>query len=493
MDAQPEDQLGQRSPAALKTALAVLLLLVLFLSLIPPLLAGRYARASADDYSYGYHTHAAVQQGSGLFSAVWRTVSTDYKTWQGSFSAMALMTLTPCIFSEQAYWVTAVVMLGSVLLGTFLLLRTLIVKCAGGGWQDWICVCAPMLLVSLQLLPSPHNSFYWWNGAVYYTFTYGVSLIYLERFVSLLWRGRGSWQILLPGCLLGLFVGGSNYVSGLLCLMIGCVLLLFALIRRRAPLPAAVLLLSLALPFAVNMAAPGNQVRQDGLTAMGPVDAILAAVTRGLGDAIIWPNWPNLLLCLALLPLLYRLAGRVSFSFPLPAAFAVLSFLLFAAQNTPHFYAASTAGPLRLRNIIYLSYYWLLLANEWYLLGWLRRRVVPKLRPAAVQYRRARPFWYGALALLALFCLFRYGPASFTGEAIHELADGSAQRFAQACDSRLTALQDPEQGNPRFASIAAKPVLLYHSDLSADPSVWVNQAVANFYGKETVAVLQSAS
>ena len=45
----------------LRTALAVLLLLLLAASLIPVLLEGRYARASADDYSYGFYTHYAVQ------------------------------------------------------------------------------------------------------------------------------------------------------------------------------------------------------------------------------------------------------------------------------------------------------------------------------------------------------------------------------------------------------------------------------------------------
>ena len=110
----------------LRTALAVLLLLLLAASLIPVLLEGRYARASADDYSYGFYTHYAVQNGQCLLPAIWRMVWGNWRTWQGSFSAMALMTLTPCIFSERLYWLTPVVMLASLLLGTFKLSRTLV-------------------------------------------------------------------------------------------------------------------------------------------------------------------------------------------------------------------------------------------------------------------------------------------------------------------------------------------------------------------------------
>ena len=200
----------------LRTALAVLLLLLLAASLVPVLLVGRYARASADDYSYGFYTHYAVQNGQCLLPAIWRMVWGNWRTWQGSFSAMALMTITPCIFSEQLYWLTPVVMLASLLLGTFKLSRTLVCRCSGGDWRDWICTAATMLLLSIQLIPSPLNSFYWWNGACYYTFTYGVGLLYLDAFANVLLRPeRPRWR-LIPGLLCGIFVGGSNYVSALL-------------------------------------------------------------------------------------------------------------------------------------------------------------------------------------------------------------------------------------------------------------------------------------
>lgn len=471
-----------------RTALAVLLLLALLLCLLPPLLLSQYARPSADDYSFGYYTHWAVRQGEGMLRAIRRTVWADYRTWQGSFSAMALMTLTPCIFSEQAYWLTTMVMLASVLLGTFALLRTLVMDWAGGRWQDWVGLAATMALVSLQFLPSPCDSFYWWNGSIYYTFTYGMALLYLERFVSLLLQEKGRWTVLVPGCLLGVFVGGSNYVSGLLCLMVGVVFFLFSLRRHRSPVWAGMLLACLLLPFLLNMAAPGNQVRQAGLSSLPAPLAILAAVAWGALDAAIWPNWSNLLLCLAWIPLLYRLAGKLKLSFRLPGVFLVFSFLFFAAQNTPHFYAATSPGPLRLRNIVYLSYYWLLLLNEAYWLGWFRRRIAPKLRQLQLPRQAVRRGWYGGLALLTALCIWHYAPVTFTGQAVQALADGSAAGFAQERDSRLIALLDPEQTDPRFAPLQNRPVLLFHGDISDDPTVWTNQALANFYQKSSVAL-----
>ena len=477
--------------ARLRTALAVLLLLLLAASLIPVLLEGRYARASADDYSYGFYTHFAVQNGQSLPAAMWRTVWGNWRTWQGSFSAMALMTLTPCIFSEQLYWLTPVVMLASLLLGTFRLSRTLVCRWSGGDWQDWICAAASMLLLPIQFIPSPLNSFYWWNGACYYTFTYGVGLLYLDAFANVLLRPeRPRWR-LLPGLLCGVFVGGSNYVSALLCLLVGGLLLLASLWLRRARGKAATLFLSLAIPFLASALAPGNRVRQSGLPSLPPVHAVVESLVQAARDGVHWLEWPVLLLCLAWIPLLFRLAGRCPCQFRWPGAFAVLTFLLFAAQNTPHFYAASTAGPLRLRNIVYLSFYWLLLLNEWYCLGWFRRRVFPRIQGVLRGRRWAMPLWAAALGIAIILCTAVQFPNTLTAGCLRELSNGTAAAYAAERDSRLPALLDPAQTDVRFPPIVHQSPLLYLGDISTDPDIWTNQALAAFYGKASVALYPS--
>ena len=475
----------------LRTALAVLLLLLLAASLVPVLLVGRYARASADDYSYGFYTHYAVQNGQCLLPAIWRMVWGNWRTWQGSFSAMALMTITPCIFSEQLYWLTPVVMLASLLLGTFKLSRTLVCRCSGGDWRDWICTAATMLLLSIQLIPSPLNSFYWWNGACYYTFTYGVGLLYLDAFANVLLRPeRPRWR-LIPGLLCGIFVGGSNYVSALLCLLVGGLLLLASLWLRRARGRAAALLLSLAVPFLLSVAAPGNHVRQSGLPSLPQVQAVAASVLQAARYWVHWLEWPVLLLCLAWIPLLFRLAGRCPCRFRWPGAFAVLAFLLFAAQNAPHFYAASTAGPMRLRNIVYLSFYWLLLLNEWYFLGWFRRRVLPRIQGALRVRRWAGPLWAAALSTAIVLCTAVQFPDTLTAGCLRELSNGTVAAYAAERDSRLPALLDPSQTDVRFPAIVHQSPLLYPGDISTDPGSWTNQALAAFYGKASVALYPS--
>ena len=388
-----------------------LLLAVFLLSLVPVLWLGQYARAGADDYCYGIAVHRALQEGGSLLEAVWHTISGYYQSWQGTFSALAFMSLTPCSWSEGAYWITPVVMLVSLAGGTFYLSGVLCRRLLGGSRRDGILVALALLFPSIQCLAQPLHSFYWWNGAVYYTFTYGLSLFYLAGLTGLFLPGRPRPRALAVGALLGILVGGSNYVSALLTALLG-------------------------------------------LTALAGV--------------------------------LWRLAGRTGWRFPLPPLFTLVTFLFFSAQNAPHFYAASSAGPDRLRNIIYFSHFWVVLLNECYYLGWLRRVLGERRVLSALWLRRTAA---AALAALLVGWLPHYWPTLTSVRCWETLSDGSTAAYARQRDERLPALLDPEVTDPRFSPITARPALLYLGDITTDPADWHNNTMAVFYGKHSVALL----
>ena len=470
-----------------------LLAALLLLSLIPILSLGRYARAAADDYGYGIFTHQALQNGRGFLRAIWHTATGYYDSWQGTFSALALMSLTPCIWSEQAYWLTPVVMLLSLVVGTLRLSHTLCRRLAGGTGRQGLVVATALLLPSIQCLKAPLHSFFWWNGAVYYTFTYGMFLLYVDCLVRLLLEERpGRVGIWLPGVLLGIFLGGSNYVSALLATLLAGLTLCYALFLRRERLcPALALFLALAVPFAVSILAPGNQVRQGYETGMPPLEAIGASIAQAWEDCLDWPNWLTLVCFLALIPLLWKLTGLRERHFPLPVLFTLFTFLLFAAQNAPHFYAESIPGPERLRNIIYFSHYWLILINEFYWLGWVHRAVLPRVKdrlPAALTLTRLKAAWLAVTAVVLLGWLPHYWPELTAVRCSAALADGSAAAYAQERDARIPALLDPEVTDPRFEPLEHRPALLYLGDITANPSDWHNNTMAVFYGKHSVAL-----
>ena len=80
-----------------------LLLGLLAISLIPILLLGRYDWPSADDYSYALLSHESLLKGEFPLVGSWKYIVRCYTGWQGTFSAIGMMTLTPLTFSPFLY------------------------------------------------------------------------------------------------------------------------------------------------------------------------------------------------------------------------------------------------------------------------------------------------------------------------------------------------------------------------------------------------------
>ena len=471
-----------------------LLLALLIASLVPLLLLGRYDWPSSDDYCYAYLPHEALLQGGSFWGEVWHTMWGYYKSWQGTFTALGLMAVTPLTFSEYLYWLTPVVMLASLCAGTFKLTDTLVRRGLGATWRQTVFVAAPMLLLSIQFVPSPKDSFYWWNGAVYYTFTYGIMLLLVERFTALKLaqsRRQMLWAVL-PGILAAILVGGSNYVSALLATLIGGLFLLWFLWKERGKfLPGLVLFLALAIPFAISFLAPGNQVRQDSAAEpLGAVGAVIMSILQAGKDCLTWPNWVHVFALLLLIPAAWGLTEKVKFSFPLPLFFSVFTFLLFAAQNAPHYYALSQAGPERLRSIVYYAFYWLIVLNLWYWMGWLRRAVLPRVKEPEKLLRRCRQLIPVVLVLLVVVGLGRCWGSLACVRASASLADGSAAAYYQEQAARMDYLLDPNVTDSVFEPIQNRPPLLYNSDITTDPADWRNNLMRMFYHKNSVTLSQ---
>lgn len=474
----------------------ILLLVLLAVSLVPILLLGRYDWPSADDYSYALYTHEALSRGLSPLMGSWAYILRCYQGWQGTFSAVGLMTLTPLALSPFLYWLTPVVMLTALCAGTCKLARTLVCRALGGTWRQAVFLAAPILLLSIQFVASPKDTFYWWNGAVYYTFTYGVMLLLVERMAALklaATRREILWAAV-PGALAALVVGGSNYVSALLSVLLcGLFLLWFLWKDRRKVLPALIPVALLCAGFFISMAAPGNQVRQSTVTPpIGAVDAVFRSIGQAWTDLLDWFSWPILLVFLLMVPLLWGLTGGVKFAFPLPLAVSVFTFLLFAAQNAPHFYALGEAGPERLRSIVFYSFFWLVAVNLWYWLGWVRRAVLPRISAAG---EPPRLLWAAVplTLLLLVFTTVRFGyyDQSTAGRAAAALADGSAEYYWQQQAERLPLLEDPAVEDVMLEPLDVPEnlrELLYNGDVHPDPKIWLNQAVTRFYHKDTVAL-----
>lgn len=487
--------------------LLIVLSLVFILSLVPLYYIGLYAHPNADDYSYGISTKF-IWEHTHSFSAVLHTAAErtadKYYNWQGNFSAIFLMYLQPGIFGEQYYFAAPFLLLTSFILFSFFFYYSVFRKVAKSSVYLSFLASILLLFFTLQFTYLPSDSFYWYNGAVYYTFFYSLSLLLYGMLIWLaVCKPPLRFLFFAASLLLSFLVGGSNYATALLnAVLLFFVSLYFLLRKNRLIWYYLPVFLTGLLALCISISGPGNALRQGSIgSPHNPLTAILLSFVYGGYSAANATTVPVLLFWLLMIPVFWKilkkspLASRLSH----PLLFFLFTFCIYSAQITPVIYAQGIRIPYRIRNIVCFNYYIFIAVNLFYLLGYLRKKhdfsVLEKLLPLRV-------YCAGVVFALVISCLgaieavetpsgkLEISNLPFTASAVYSLATGEAKGFDEESNERVRILSDPSHPDIVFPAFVNRPHVLYHSDISHEPGFWKNRHLAKYYDKRTVRLEQ---
>jgi hypothetical protein len=476
---------------------AAVILIILFIAALAPMFAiSAYDHPYSDDYTFSVNIRNVLAGGGtawGVLKAAAQTTAGTFKSWQGSFSAVFLMCFQPEVFAEGAYALVPFIMLGALIICTFKLLYTVISRCLKLGKKNVIYVGVPVLFVSTQCLPSISQGFYWYNGAVYYTFFYALMLLFVDALILCIKGERktpkGAFTALL---ILAVVIGGGNYVTAFACIITGFAIMAYCIAKKRLRLPVAVTALAvLLISFFISALAPGNAVRQAKVTSINPLLAILYSVLQAFADIAVWSTPVVILIFILLTPLLYKMASGLKYSFRRPWALLICSFLFFAAQNAPPYYAMNWAGDGRLRDIVFYSYVWLVLVNLFYYIGWFQRRPVRAVSGNAKAGRKLRPALL--ICAAALLPVMMFLPPFRTAGIIcaGDIAGGQAEAFSRVYFERLSLYEDKNLPDVSLPQLTARPKALFVDDIRSDPKDFRNKTMALYYDKKSVSLSEA--
>jgi len=482
------------------SVLLAVLLTCLILSLIPILILGTCDVPFADDFSFSCETRAALQDGGSLIdvlSGALQKVRSVYMTWQGTFSGIFLMAFQPGIFGLRTYGLTPLLMSAMLLTGiltfSLRLFRDLFRLSGTVAWILGTAVC----IYCVQLVPDPNQGLYWYNGAVYYTFTFGLTLLCYALWLRYVLKGGAA--VLAVVSILAVIIGGSNFVTALET----CILFFFGeliIFGKKNPRWKALLLpfLLACVSLAVSAAAPGNAVRQaeypDSPNAFAAVLLsfryaflyILHSVTLPYAGFIVF-----------LIPVLRTALPASGFIFRAPALFSLFSFCIFSSLFTPHIYSEGTIGPGRLTNIYFYCFILLTVINLCWWSGWaFRKRREKDPSPPPGRNSSGLPMWSFLLSsavflVCVLFSIVLHMSSYTSLMAIGELRNGEAKEYYRQAVLRQTVLEDHSVKDCVFTPYTVQPYLLYFGDMSSDPTDYTNQDASTFYGKDSIRVIPS--
>lgn len=489
----------------------VLILVIAFiLSLIPMYVIGNYNHPSVDDYYYGVETAAKYKETGSISQVI--TTSFDemqktYNDWQGNFAAIFLMRLQPAVFGEANYVWSSVILITTFVIAMLLFFYNLLRKWFGAGKQASIAATICITFCAIQFTHTPSDSFYWFNGSIYYTFFFSLMLILFTLITIIAKGGKISGKIIsiffaIP---LAFIIGGGNYATALFtCLVILSVIILLIVKKDKAFIPVIFIFLAVAAGLIISIIAPGNAIRQESVGGSnGVLKALVYSFAYGGYNLASSTTAPVIVLWIVLIPLFYRIAMRSSFEFKKPLLVLIFTFCLFCAQGTPVFYAQGLKMPYRMMNIIYFSYYIFMTFNLIYLCGYIGR----KYGNSFVLCKFARLYEKGATRVnYIMICIILFviscvgickvdggedGNAAFSGmplsvSATNSLINGDAKKYDEECTARNEFLKTTEEQNVVVAPLTVKPEVIFHTDITTDPVNWRNQHMALYYNKNSI-------
>ncbi len=479
--------------------------LFLLLSLLPVLILSFYNFPSADDFASGSRgrlvwlsTHSLP----AVLEECVRYTAELYRTWSGDLFTMFFTVLQPDIFGESVSFVVPWVMLGLLCTGTFYLFHTVLGR--GLGMEKAVCniLASLFLFLEIQCMVSGVEGFFWYTGAINYTFPYALNL-YLLGFLCRIFlseeRKKQNRYVVLA-FLFECMAGAGNYTIIINMLLVNLTLLAAVVFRKawhrlwQVLLPFAGFLVF----FVINVTAPGNAVRSATTeSSFGAVKSIVISLYYALEYPFEhWMDWTLLAGFGLMVPFLWHGLRRVRFSFPMPLLAAAYGYCLLSATFTAPLFGSGNIEAGRIQDMIFMQFLLVTFAGLVYGLGWLSAQMG--------LYRKAAGETDGqpgslssnqALLALALAVFLAFGGAMtaktdpdhyMATSALQSLLSGEAATFRAENLDRIALLRDESLTEVTLDPFTAQPHLLYFSDIRQDAGEWENLAMCRFYGKEKI-------
>ncbi len=477
-----------------------LMIAILLISIIPLLWISFYSFPLADDFSFTATPRHVWNETHSLWAvgkAVVATVADHYMHWQGSYFSTILGTLQPALLGEGFYFLTTWLLLAACIVGTFALVRSIfrhVLKQADHVLAD-ITACV-ILMLFIQWVPSPVQSFFWWDGAAVYIGIHMLLMLAMALLIACLVKDSCSPLRLILMLVTVLLIGGGNYITGLLQCELFTLAVLYAFAQKKQ-VRIHVLLIALAsiAGLLINVLAPGNFYRQATYTGMPLFESLGASFAMAFTHCKIW--FVRILLALVFLsPFFWQIpVQNVCKKAWLLPVLIVLGFCIQASLYEPTYFAIGIPGEQRIDNVRFYTF--ILNCMLWLFVGVQQVKWrLEKKRETPHQTAPAR--WLRTFALVTAVVValtgvllvyeFKCNSATFSSlSALASLLKGEAQEYRRVSYERLSILKTDE---PNVLVPAHKeiPYVLRWADITTDPAYWVNTLLAEYYQKESVAV-----
>ena len=498
--------------------LSIFFTAIYVLSLIPMLILCFYDWPSADDFSMALQTHQAFTESGNVFAALWASLKKSwfvYSRYEGYFFSIILTDICPGAFSEKIYFITPFIILGMLTFGVRYFFDALFVRVWKLDKHLTNIAAMATLFLMVQCMPKGGirvEAFYWYSGAINYTFTFGMAFFWLGLVLRSVYDEdeKARKRKLIWAAFWGFWMGGANYLTALeLAICSVLMLIIFFMVKKgRFKLLGVdpgqersfgyiwIPALTNLIGFGCSCFTPGNLVRSAETQHIGAVKSILLSMYSTL-DMMIndMARWEFYVILVLLIPIFYKLSEKMKQELQHPILFALFAFLLVSSNMTPAFFAVGNVEAGRLRALAWMEFSFLMVLTVFYFTAWLGQNIRRSISG------KCDSFSYTSSVLIVLCTVFLFAGALLSsipdhgyfsgGSALSDIMDGSADTFRRENLERYGILKDDSVKDAELKEHTSQPEMLFFYDITPDKDEWVNGAVATYYEKDSVVMINN--
>ena len=510
--------------------LSIVFTAIYVLSLIPMLILGFYDFPSADDFSMALETRQYFVANGDFFGTVIASLKKSwvvYSQYEGYFFSIILTCICPSVFGEGFYFLTPFFVLGMLTFGVCYFFDALFVRALHLNKDLTNVVRMLTLFMMVNCLNGAGTrveAFYWYSGAINYTFTFGMAFFWLGLLIRAVYESDENVRIrkLIWASIWAFFMGGANYLSALE-LAICSVLLLFVFVMvklgrfdiqgiddeqrksfNRIWIPLVINLIG----FSFSCFGPGNSNRFAETTQMSPVKAVFVSLYDTF-DMLFndMTRWEVLVIFIMLVPVFWKMAGELKVRLEHPILFTLFAFLLVSSNMTPPIFATANIDAGRLKALAFMEFVFMLVLVVFYLTAVARQYFEERYVSSGAAKNAENSESYNtekvfspALSMIIASCIAVLAVGSVLSikpeldyysctSALYDIVSGRAATYKQENADRLEILSDGSIKNAELIEYSVHPEMLFYMDVTPDTSEWINQATAIYYEKETTVLL----
>lgn len=462
------------------------LITAFLLSLIPIIRISPYTFARADDYSFGYRAHLALEN-TGSFLEVIKAaavvVAEKYMEWQGTYSSIFFMAMQPAVFDEKLYRIVPMFFIIIIALASYFFMKNILVDfLQADRTMSMTCIIAYVFLV-IQCMPVKQSAFFWYNGALHYIVAHCLllcMLVFLLRIV----QGKATKWNYAGAILCAVYIGGSNYVTLVGTLLIYLTIFFVLTVTKSwkkykgiAGIGVIYLIASI-----INILAPGNFKKIGTAQGYGLIQSFVYAFTKSLAYILgEWMHWSVFALIAVSMPILWKAVKKIKFEFSYPLLVIIYSWCYMASLFFMPLFTKATVDIGRLNNIMYLEWILWILIDIGYFFGWLQRKYFVE-ETMCVCSNEKKYYIKVFSAILGMVVLsFIAEPHQYTSIfAMETLRDEKLQEYSRDYWENIEILKGKEK-EVLVNSLDNIPEFLYPEECEA----W-HSGLRFFYGKDKI-------